>query len=74
MAKHLDTTPGRKEFLPYSVRVYLYRILLALTPILTTYGVMAEQHAALWAGLASAILGLGTATAYTQRETGERNS
>lgn len=48
-----------------SVRAYIYRVLLAVIPILTVYGVVDGNDAAVWIGLAGAILGQGLATANT---------
>lgn len=47
------------------VRAYIYRVLVTGQPLLTAYGIMAEQTVALWAALASAVLGLGLAAANT---------
>lgn len=54
-----------EERIPLQVRAWLYRVTLALMPILTTYGLLSEQTAPMWIGLVVATLGLGTATAYT---------
>lgn len=48
-----------------STRAYLYRVTLAALPILTAYGVVADQRAPLFAGLAAAILSSGLAAANT---------
>lgn len=53
------------------VRAYAYRVLVALQPILTVYGIVDDQAAALWLGLAAAILGLGLATANTSTSRGD---
>lgn len=41
------------------VRRWLYGIAVAVVPILTVYGIIAESDAALWIGLAGAVLGTG---------------
>ncbi|HXG71262.1 phage holin [Plantibacter sp. RU18] len=48
-----------------NARAYLYRILLAATPLATGYGLLTHEQAALWLGLATAILGLSLAAANT---------
>lgn len=48
-----------------STRAYLYRVFLALVPIATIYGIVEQQDAALWTGLAAAILSTGLAAANT---------
>ncbi|MGG7466050.1 phage holin [Plantibacter sp. YIM 135347] len=46
-------------------RGYIYRILLAASPIATGYGIVTEQQAGLWLGLAGAVLGLTLAAVNT---------
>lgn len=46
-------------------RAYIYRVLLALTPLVVLYGYLTEEQAALWVGVASALLGNGLAVANT---------
>jgi hypothetical protein len=46
-------------------RAYIYRVLVALVPILVAYGVVDSRQIAVWLGLASAILGFGLASANT---------
>lgn len=48
-----------------STRAWIYRVLTAANPILIFYGVIEEQVAPLWMGLAGALLGTGLATIYT---------
>lgn len=57
--------------IPEHVRAYIYRVLVALQPILTVYGIVDDRAAALWLGLAAAILGLGLATANTSTSRGD---
>jgi len=47
------------------IRAYIYAVLVAAVPVLLAYGILDEQTAALWLGLAAAVLGLGLATANT---------
>lgn len=46
-------------------RAYIYRCLLSLQPIIIAYGLTTSEKAALWSAFASAVLGLGLATANT---------
>jgi hypothetical protein len=46
-------------------RAWAYRVLVAVVPVLTIYGVLDENTAAAWLGVAAAVLGLGLATANT---------
>lgn len=48
-----------------STRAYIYRVILALQPVAVAYGLVTESEAALWIGVASAVLSAGLATAYT---------
>jgi hypothetical protein len=48
-----------------ATRAYIYRVLLAIIPILTVYGIVDGNDAAVWIGLAGAVLGQGLATANT---------
>lgn len=44
-----------------ATRAYLYRIVLAVIPILVVAGYVAGDQAELWLGLAAAVLGVGSA-------------
>jgi hypothetical protein len=46
-------------------RAWIYRVLLALQPVVVAYSLATEEQAALWLGVASAVLGAGLATANT---------
>lgn len=46
-------------------RAYFYRILTALLPILTVYGLVAEHATVLWLAAGASLLGFGTASAHT---------
>lgn len=48
-----------------ATRAYIYRVLVALVPILIAYGVVDSRQVAVWLGLASAFLGFGLASANT---------
>lgn len=48
-----------------STRAYIYRVLTAAVPLLTLWGVVAENEVPLYIGLAAAILGLPVAAANT---------
>ena len=46
-------------------RAYIYRILVAVVPILVAYGIVDSRQIAVWLGLASTVLGFGLASANT---------
>ena len=48
-----------------STRAYIYRVLLALQPIVVAYGLATDTQAVLWLSVASAVLSTGLATANT---------
>jgi hypothetical protein len=48
-----------------ATRAWIYRVLVALVPILVFYGAVDESQIAVWLGLASAVLGFGLASANT---------
>ena len=48
-----------------ATRAWIYRVLVAVLPILTVYGVVNESDVVLWLNLAAALLGVGLATANT---------
>lgn len=48
-----------------ATRAYIYRVLLALQPLVVAYSLASEQEAALWLSVASAVLGTGLATVNT---------
>lgn len=50
-----------------ATRAYAYRILVAVLPVLTLYGIINESDLALWLNLAAAVLGVGLAAANTSR-------
>jgi len=48
-----------------TTRAWIYRILLALQPLVVAYGIATETEAVLWVGVASAVLGTGLASVNT---------
>ena len=50
----------------YEIRARLYPILLALSALATFYGLASDEEAALWVALVFAVIGNGTAVAYTR--------
>ena len=51
-----------------STRAYVYRVSLAVIPLLTAYGLLADATAALVIGLVGSVLNVGLATANTSTE------
>jgi hypothetical protein len=49
-----------ESVIPQKTRAWIYRVSLALVPVLTGYGVISDSKAALWLGVIGAVLGLGT--------------
>ena len=52
-------------------RAYIYRVLTAAVPLVTAYGIIDGRTAALWLGLAAAILGTGLAAYNTSTKAGD---
>ena len=48
-----------------TTRAWIYRVLLALQPLIVAYGLATETEAVLWVGVASAVLGTGLASLNT---------
>lgn len=59
----------KHDVIPPRWRDYLYPIALALGLLAAGYGWVTDEQAALWTGLALALLGNGTATAYRPSRT-----
>lgn len=57
---------GERCFSPRR-RAWLYRVLLAVTPVLGAYGLVTDHLAMLWVVLAAAVLGQGVAVAHAPR-------
>lgn len=47
------------------LRAWGYRVVTAAVPLLTAYGVVADQMTPYWVALGAAVLGTGTAAANT---------
>lgn len=58
------TATSTNPLIPAHIRDWLYPIALAVISLLGAYGVIEANHIALWGALATAILGVGTATVY----------
>jgi heme/copper-type cytochrome/quinol oxidase subunit 4 len=56
------------DFIPEHVRAYVYRVLLALLPILVVLGVVTSSTVPLIIVLVEAVLGLGLAVANTSTD------
>ena len=66
MTSYFTDKGGRKmSFKNEATRAYVYRVLVALVPVLIAYGVVDSRQVAVWLGLASAFLGFGLASANT---------
>jgi hypothetical protein len=48
-----------------ATRAWIYRVLLAIQPLIVAYGYATEEQTILWVGVASAVLGTGLATLNT---------
>lgn len=64
---------SQKPVVPERARDYLYPIVLAAIPLLTAWGKVSESEGPLWAALAAAVLGVGTATTYRPSKTINRD-
>lgn len=49
-----------------TARAYLYRVLLAVAALAGVYGLASDTELAAWVALGAALIGTGTATAYTR--------
>lgn len=73
MADHRSTTPN--VYVPSPrVRRYLYRIFLALGPILVTHGVATDADFTLYAGMAGTVLDVPLALALANTPKGGGNA
>lgn len=54
---------------PPGVRTYLYPVALAVIALLTGYGVLSGDEAALWGALAAAVLSLPVASVNVPKKT-----
>ena len=48
-----------------STRAYLYRLSTAVVPVLVSYGMLSDEKAAVWVGLAGAVFSTGLAAVNT---------
>lgn len=48
-----------------ATRAWIYRVLVAAIPVLIAYGIVDQATAAVWIGLAAAVLGVGLAAVNT---------
>lgn len=55
---------SKHDVIPPRLRNYLYPIVLAGGALAAGYGYVTDEQAALWVGLAAALLGNATSTAY----------
>lgn len=53
--------------IPEWVRAWVYRVATAVMPLLIAYGIVDDQKAAMWIGVATAVLVPGLAAANTSR-------
>jgi hypothetical protein len=51
-----------------ATRAYIYRVLLALQPLIVAYGLTTDTEAVLWLSVVSAFLGTGLAAKNTSTE------
>ena len=54
-----------------ATRAYIYRVLVALVPVLVAYGILDSRQVSVWLGLAVTVLGFGLASANTSRSAKE---
>jgi len=55
-------------------RAWIYRVLVAAVPVAIVYGVLDEATAAVWIGLAAAVLGVGLAAVNTSTKPAARRT
>jgi hypothetical protein len=48
-----------------ATRAWIYRVLTAVVPLVTAYGIIDQRTAALWLGVIGALLGIGLASMNT---------
>lgn len=48
-----------------ATRAWIYRVLLAVQPLVVAYGLASNEEAVLWISVASAVLGTGLASVNT---------
>jgi hypothetical protein len=65
MTSYYIPSSNKEPIMNEATRAWIYRILLALQPLVVAYGVATEEQTVLWVGVASAVLGTGLATLNT---------
>lgn len=55
-------------------RIYLYSVGIAVIALLTTYGIMTQEHAAAWSALLAPLFGLAIANVPPEGETNEHHN
>lgn len=54
-----------------ATRARIYRVLLALQPLVVAYGLASSEQAAMWIAVVAAVLGTGLASVNTSTKTPE---
>ena len=67
---YIPRQPKENPDMNEPTRAWIYRILVAAVPVLIAYGVLDEATAAVWVGLAAAVLGIGLAVGNTSIKPG----
>ena len=67
---YIPRQPKENPDMNEPTRAWIYRILVAADPVLIAYGVLDEATAAVWVGLAAAVLGIGLAVGKTSTKPG----
>lgn len=62
-----------KKYLSEPVRAWTYRVILAGQPLVVYYGLLQDEAAAMWAGLAGTVLGIGLAVKNTSTARSEES-
>lgn len=62
---YIPRQPKENPKMNEPTRAWIYRVLVAAVPVLIAYGVLDEATAAVWIGLAAAVLGVGLAAVNT---------
>jgi hypothetical protein len=60
--------PSLGDIFTPQVRQYLYLVITAAVPLLVTRGILDSDDVYLWLGLATAVLGTGTAAVNVRRQ------
>ncbi len=54
-----------QQYLPEKVRAWIYRVILAVQPLVVYYGLLEDHEAGLWGMIAGTVLGVGLAAVNT---------